>query len=217
MAVTENGIRRLEATVSELKEKLGGLEAEQQTARQAAEQAEAAWRSALADDRLGEGDEGGVKKARTALDSAQEDVLALDGAVAEVGRRLSAAEAELLEARLAALVKRADRGAANLGRCVAELLELDVAAGKVRERMQALTADLLQVKEEHRGLDREGRSPGEIGGLDRKLWDGLAQSPAGLNVSGHLLLAHVELAGFISNWRQGPGRRPDRILGATEG
>jgi len=211
-SVTGRDITRLEATVGELKEKLAALETEETTARQTAEQSEAAWRSALADDRLGEGDKAGVKKARADLDAARENLIALDGAVAEVGRRLSAAEAELLDARLAALVKRADKGAADLAGCVRQLLKLDAGAGELRERMRVLIGDLTELREAHRDLDPERRSPGEIGGLDRKLWDGLAQSPAGLNVRGHTLLAHLELAYFLSSWSQGP--RADRVLGS---
>jgi hypothetical protein len=198
--------------VSDLRGKLTALETEQQTARQVAEQAEAAWRSALADDRLGEGGKAAITKARAALDAARESVIAVEGAVAEIGRRLSAAEAELLAARLAALVARADKGAGELGRCVTELLELDAAAGQIRDRMRLLAADLMQAREEHRDLDPEGRSPGELPDLARMLFDGVARAQVGAGL-GHLALAHIELAGFASNWRQGLGRRPERMLG----
>lgn len=204
------GIAGLEAAVGDLGERLAALEVEQEKARQKAEQAEAAWRSALADQRLGEGGKAAVTKVRAELDAARENVLGVDGAVAEIGRRLALAEETLLAARLAALVERADKGAAQLGRCVQDLLGLDEAAGKIREKMGALTRDLLEVRGEHIDLDPEGRSPGEIEKLAGILFSGLGQSGS-LNERGHILLSHLELAGFISSWRGGP--TADRLLG----
>lgn len=208
----EKEIAALETAANELKAKLAGLEVEQERAREKAEQAEASWRSALADQRLGEGGKAAVTKARAALDAAREDVLGVDGAVGEIGRRLTAAEADLLAARLAALSDRADKDAAELGRCVAGLLDLDAKAGIIRKRMEAVGEELLRVKGEHVELDLEHRSPGDLPNLPRILFEGLAESDSGLNQRGHMLLAHLELAGFFTTWRGGPAA--PRMLGA---
>jgi len=197
--------------IEELRTRLSTLESDRAGARQAVEQAEAAWKAALADLQLGEGEKAAVSRTRSGLDRARENLLGLDGAIAEIRRRISTAEDAEREAKLADLVQRADAAAAALHGCVAELLQLDQKATRILEAMAQHMAELMTIKGQHRDLAPDGIGPGQISGLSSTLWDGLATDNAASGRTA-ILLAYARLVEFDASWRH--GGQAQRTLGA---
>lgn len=198
-------------SIEGLRTKLAALEDEQSAAFASEQIAQEAWKAALADLQLGEGQKTGVSRTRSGLDRARENLLGLDGAIAEIRRRISATEDAEREATLAALVQRADSAATALEGCVSDLLQFDRKATRILEAMAQHIAELTAIKGQHQDLAPDGIGPGEISGLSSTLWNGLA---ADNTASGRtaILLAHARLAEFDASWRH--GGQAQHILGA---
>ena len=199
------------SSIEELRTRLSTLESEQTASREAVEQAEESWKAALADLQLGEGQKTGVSRTRSGLDRARENLLGLDGAIAEIRRRISATEDAEREATLAALVQRADSAATALEGCVSDLLQFDRKATRILEAMAQHIAELTAIKGQHRDLAPDGIGPGEISGLSSTLWNGLAVDNTASGRTA-ILLAHARLAEFDASWRH--GGQAQHILGA---
>ena len=199
------------SSIEELRARLSSLESDEAAARQAVEQAEAAWKAALADLQLGEGQKTGVSRTRSALDRAQENLLGLDGAIAEIRRRISAAEDAEREGKVADLIQDADRLTLALHAQVDELLTLDGKAAKILERALKLMDDLSAIKGEYQDLDPDGLGPGRVN-LASRLWDGLATDSSAHGRTA-ILVAQARFGEFETRWNS---RQAQRVLGQPQ-
>ena len=212
-AMTKQPAAQTTSSIEDLRTKLAALESEQTAALASEKISEEAWKAALADLQLGEGQKTAVDRTRSHLDLCREKGLGLDGAITEIRRRITAAETAEREAKLAALELRADGGVASLHAYVDELLQLDARAGRVLGQVSLLIEDLIQIKAEHQEIDPEGLGPGRIKDLASRLWAGLRADLSGRR--SEIVLAQGRLAEFEETWRYGTGQAP-RVLGVKD-